>query len=90
MREIEQSCSQSNLIEALHDKLGLLYRQAHFDRQGKSHKAFCLPQEDPRHNVLLLKSYNVPELTRDAVRVSEPTLRECIYHTDGEQAKYLR
>ena len=63
---------------------------AYFDRQGKSHKAFCLPQEDPRHNVLLLKSYNVPELTRDAVRVSEPTLRECIYHTDGEQAKYLR
>lgn len=61
---------------------------AYFDKQGKAHKAFCLPQEDPRHNILLLKSYNVPELTKDAVRVSERTLRECIYDTEGENAKY--
>ena len=63
---------------------------AYFDREGHAHKAFCLPQKDPEHNILLLKSYNVPELTRDAVQVSEETLRECIYETDGEPAKYLR
>ena len=40
---------------------------AYFDRNGKDHKAFLLPQEDPEQNTLLLKSYNVPELTRDAV-----------------------
>lgn len=53
---------------------------AYFDRQGHAHKAFCLPQEDPEQNILLLKSYNVPELTRDAVRISEAELRKCIYN----------
>lgn len=63
---------------------------AYFDKQGKAHKAFCLPQEDPMQNILLLKSYNVPELTKDAVRVSAETLRDCIYNTDGEMAKYIK
>ena len=63
---------------------------AYFDRQGRAHKAFCLPQEDPYHNILLLKSYNVPELTKDVVKVSERTLRECIYETEGEKAIYRK
>ena len=63
---------------------------AYFDKNGKAHKAFCLPQEDPRQNVLLLKSYNVPELTKDAVRVSEQTLHDCIYNTEGTVSKYVR
>ncbi len=61
----------------------------YFDREGKAHKAFCLPQEDPEQNIMLLKSYNVPELTRDAVRVSETTLRQCIYETEGETVKFI-
>lgn len=60
---------------------------AYFDAQGHAHKAFCLPQEDPLHNVLLLKSYNVPELTRDAVRISREDLKECIYNTEPTLAK---
>lgn len=62
---------------------------AYFDREGKAHKAFCLPQQDPEQNILLLKSYNVPELSRNAVQVSEQTLRDVIYHTDGDTAKYV-
>lgn len=61
---------------------------AYFDKQGCAHKAFCLPQEDPIHNILLLKSYNVPELTKDAVRISKEDLREVIYNTEGKLAKY--
>ena len=61
---------------------------AYFDAQGRAHKPFVLPQEDPEWNILLLKSYNVPELTRDAVRISEKDLRHCIYDTDGELATY--
>ena len=61
---------------------------AYFDRQGHAHKAFCLPQRDPEQNILLLKSYNVPELTRDAVRISESDLRQCIYTTEGTNAKF--
>lgn len=52
---------------------------AYFDRQGRAHKAFCLPQRDPEHNILLLKSYNVPELTKDAVRTTPAALKKVIY-----------
>lgn len=58
----------------------------YFDKEGRARKAFVLPQEDPMWNVLLLKSYNVPELTRDAVRISPEDLKNCIYNTDGEKA----
>lgn len=60
---------------------------AYFDNEGNARKAFCLPQEDPITNVLLLKSYNVPELTKDPVRISEKKLKQCIYHTEGKVAK---
>lgn len=62
---------------------------AYFDKQGKAHKAFVIPQEDPEWNVLLLKSYNVPELSRDAVRISMQELRQCVYETEAENATYV-
>ena len=34
---------------------------AYLDADGNPHKPFLLPQEDPRHNIWRLKSYNVPE-----------------------------
>ena len=61
---------------------------AYFDKQGRAHKAFVLPQEDPEWNILLLKSYNVPELSKDAVLISPKELHQCIYETEGEQAAY--
>jgi hypothetical protein len=61
---------------------------AYFDKQGKSHKAFVVPQEDPEWDILLLKSYNVPELSRDAVGISMEDLRQCIYETEGDNAIY--
>ncbi|MBR4161036.1 MAG: PD40 domain-containing protein [Bacteroidaceae bacterium] len=62
---------------------------AYFDKDGKAHKAFCLPQRDPEHNILLMKSYNVPELSRNAVQVSTKTLTDVIYNTAGDTAKYV-
>lgn len=52
---------------------------AYFDKNGQAHKAFLLPQEDPEQNLLLPKSYNVPELTRDAVPLSADELKACVY-----------
>lgn len=52
---------------------------AYFDKNGRAHKAFCLPQRDPEQNIMLLKSYNVPELTKDAVRTTPAQLKEAIY-----------
>lgn len=52
---------------------------AYFDREGRAHKAFLLPQEDPEHNWLRMKSYNVPELAKKPVPVSADELRRVIY-----------
>lgn len=52
---------------------------AYFDANGNDHKAFVLPQLDPEHNFCRMKSYNVPELTRNAVRSTPEQLREVIY-----------
>lgn len=63
---------------------------SHFDTSGHAHKAFLLPQRDPEQNVLLLKSYNVPELTKDAVSVSAEELKKLIYTTEGTPVNYGR
>jgi len=39
-------------------------------KDGKVGKAFLLPQEDPEHNVFLLKSYNRPEFMIEPVKIS--------------------
>ena len=37
------------------------------------------------------KSYNVPELTRDAVRTTAKQLKECIYRDeDTQKVKYVK
>ena len=51
----------------------------YFDTEGKAHKAFLLPQLDPAQNLLLLKSYNVPEFTREPVKITPDTFRKVIY-----------
>ena len=40
---------------------------AYFDREGKAYKAFAVPQADPEHDKLLLKSYNRPETMLEKV-----------------------
>lgn len=58
---------------------------AYFDPQGQARKAFILPQADAEYHELLLRSYNVPELTRKAVRISPEQFREVIYNDAGTQ-----
>ena len=61
---------------------------SYFDPQGKDYKAFVLPQYDPEHNFYRMKSYNVPELTRNAVKTTSEQLREVIYADDIQQVDY--
>ena len=42
---------------------------AYFDGK-KMHKAFLLPQADPEHNILRLKSYNRPEFMKEPINIS--------------------
>ena len=48
------------------------YSRVYFSyfNNGKVEKAFMLPQEDPEHNVFLLKSYNRPEFMVEPVKIS--------------------
>ena len=62
---------------------------AYFDKQGQAHCPFLLPQRDPEYNILLLKSYNVPELTRSAVRVSLEKMNHVVRHTEAEVARFI-
>lgn len=62
---------------------------AYFDKRGHSRKAFMLPQEDPMDNVMLLKSYNVPELTREPVAYSFSEFKDAVYNQiPGVSVKY--
>ena len=61
---------------------------AYFDREGRAHRAFILPQRDPEYNLLLLKSFNVPELTRTPVQMTEEQMNHVIRHTEAELATY--
>ena len=47
-----------------------------------------MPQQDPMQNVLLLKSYNVPEMTRDAVTYSAEDFKKVIYGKEEHAVKY--
>ncbi|MBR5019487.1 MAG: PD40 domain-containing protein [Bacteroidales bacterium] len=40
---------------------------SHFDQEGHFSKPFLLPQENPDHNILRLKSYNIPEFVTGPV-----------------------
>lgn len=61
---------------------------AYFDESGQGHKAFLLPQENPMQNIMLLKSYNVPELTRNAVKWDASAFRKAIYEQKGKLIKF--
>ena len=61
---------------------------AYFDNEGKPRKALMLPQEDPEENILLLKSYNVPELTREAVHVSRKDFENAVYKQPACKVKF--
>lgn len=43
---------------------------AYFDKQGKIHKAFMVPAEDPEFFRLFLRSWSRPELMKEPVRIT--------------------
>ncbi|MBP5361274.1 MAG: PD40 domain-containing protein [Bacteroidaceae bacterium] len=62
---------------------------AYFDKKGKARKAFMLPQEDPIQNLMLLKSYNVPELTKEPTAYTFDQLKDAVYtQNPGTDIKY--
>lgn len=63
---------------------------AYFDKDGHAHKAFMLPQEDPEENILLLKSYNVPEFSHEAVPFSQEELEKAVNTMEAQEVEFIR
>ncbi len=60
----------------------------YFDRQGRTHKAFELPQADPDFYTYFTRSYNVPEFMTEPVRVSVQELAGAALK-DAEKVTYV-
>ena len=61
---------------------------AYIDEQGKDHKAFVLPQKDPRHYERTTKSYNVPEFITGKVKSRGYALGNEARNSDGTDVTF--
>ena len=62
---------------------------SYFDANGKCHKAFEIPQQDPERNTLLLRSYNRPEFIKQRVKVT-PQQFATKAQENAVHAKYIK
>jgi hypothetical protein len=57
---------------------------AYFDKEGREHKPFILPQEDPEYYKTCMKNFNRPELITGKIDLSETDIRDLIYSPAGD------
>ncbi len=62
---------------------------AYIDRQGKAHRPFVLPQEDPERDDLMLKSYNIPDLSVAPVPFDAEDVVRMQQEVEAEEFKEL-
>ncbi|MBQ7461928.1 MAG: PD40 domain-containing protein [Bacteroidaceae bacterium] len=61
---------------------------AHIDEQGRSTKAFALPQADPEYHRLFMKCFNIPEFMRGPVKFSPQDFAKTLRNSEGQPAQY--
>ena len=57
---------------------------AHIDEDGQVAKPFCLPQRDPEHDRLFLRSYNIPDLGDTPVPFDARSVKHIREHLSSE------
>jgi len=62
---------------------------AYMDEQGKDHKAFAVPQEDPMFYQHYMRSYNVPEFMVEPVKIT-PQEFAAAAKKDAAKASYIK
>ena len=62
---------------------------AYFDKNGNTSKPFLLPQKTPFHNIELMKSYNVPELTVEPIQIGNREMYRTI-NCEPKRTTYRR
>lgn len=60
---------------------------SYFDKNGKAHKPFVMPQKDPLFYVTNLYNYNIPELISGKVDLYPRKVRDLLY-TDPEKVQF--
>ena len=63
---------------------------AHFDRNGRVHKAFEVPQPDPEYFRLLMFSWSRPEFMKEPVRVTPRVFRDQAVKTPSAGPTYIK
>lgn len=61
---------------------------AYFDKKGKIHKAFTVPQKDPSFYTFFLRSFNRPEFMVESVKVS-PKEFTSVAKTDAKKVTFV-
>ncbi len=61
---------------------------SYFDRNGKAHKPFQLPHEDPLYDLYLLKSYNCPDICREPVVYTQQSVSKMLQKGEHQKAEY--
>lgn len=62
---------------------------AYFDKQGKAHKAFAVPQKDPDFYTFFLRSYNRPEFMIEPVKITPQQFAKKAKE-DAVKAKFVK
>jgi hypothetical protein len=57
----------------------------YIDRTGKTYKPFVLPQKDPAHYDLTLKSYNIPDLSKSPVSFGPKDIENVYENQNAEK-----
>ena len=57
----------------------------YIDRTGKTYKPFVLPQKDPDHYDLTLKSYNIPDLSKSPVSFGPKDIENVYENQNAEK-----
>jgi hypothetical protein len=63
---------------------------AYFDKQGKVHKAFELPQKDPYFYTFFLRSFNRPEFMVEPVKVSAQEFTSVAKNPEAKKAVFKK
>ena len=63
---------------------------AHIDQQGRSTKAFPLPQADPEYHRLFMKSYNIPEFMHGPVKYAPQDFARTLRNEKGQPVQYVQ
>ena len=69
----------SRRLDGLYSRLFI----AHIDSEGKASKPFLLPQKEREHDLLLMKSYNVPEFITGPVTFDRSDMAELAKNDHG-------